>query len=139
MPQRRARFAPAARRSVAVEDLADLPMIGYRNSSCTAVVQAGFEAGYEPRIVFRSDDNTTIQGCVGAELGYALMPLLAVDVDDPATRVVPIEPAVPPRVMCIVWAADRRPPPPLVPFLECVRATCGGIAAGWSGRRQIPA
>ena len=35
-------------------------MIGYRNSSCTAVAQAGFEAGFEPRIVFRSDDNTTI-------------------------------------------------------------------------------
>lgn len=126
----------AARRAVEARDLADLPMIGYRNASCTAVVQAGIEVGFEPRIVFRSDDNTTIQGCVGAELGYALMPLLAVDVDDAATRVVPIEPAVPPRVICIVWAADRRPPASLQPFLVCVRDTCASIAAGWSGRRQ---
>jgi DNA-binding transcriptional LysR family regulator len=130
----------AARRAVDVADLSDLPMIGYRNSSCTAVVQAGFESGFEPRIVFRSDDNTTIQGCVGAELGYALMPLLAVDVDDPATRVVPFEPAVPPRVICIVWAADRRPPASIEPFLACVRETCSTIAAGWSGRKQqVPA
>lgn len=137
-------LAPAASpeaggRAIGVADLADLPMIGYRNSSCTAVVQAGFEAGFQPRIVFQSDDNTTIQGCVGAELGYALMPLLAVDIDDPATRVVPIEPPVPPRVLCIVWAADRRPPASIEPFLACVRHTCDGITAGWSGRKRIPA
>ena len=128
-----------ARGTVDAATLNDLPMIGYRNATCTAVVEAGFDAAYAPRIVFRSDDNTTIQGCVGAELGYALMPLLAVDVDDPATRVVPIHPPVPARVICMVWSADRRPPASLAPFLDCVRATCGGIAAGWSGRKQVPA
>ena len=46
---------------------------------------------------------------------------------------------VPARVICMVWSADRRPPASLAPFLDCVRATCGGIAAGWSGRKQVPA
>jgi DNA-binding transcriptional LysR family regulator len=129
----------AARRSVPATELADLPMIGYRNSSCSALVDACFEAGIEPRIVFRSDDNTTIQGCVGAGLGYALVPLLAVDVDDPAVRVLAIDPPPPPRVVCVAWSADRRPPASLEPFLACVRETCGAIAAGWSGRKQVPA
>jgi len=93
----------------------------------------------ELRVVFRSDDNTTIQGCVGAGLGYALVPLLAVDVDDPAVRVVALDPPAPPRVICMVWSADRRPPATLEPFLGCVAETCDRIAAGWSGRKQVPA
>ena len=132
--------SPEARRpAVAVEDLADLPMIGYRNSTCSALVAACFEVGIEPRVVFRSDDNTTIQGCVGAGLGYALVPLLAVDVDDPAVRVLALDPPSPPRVLCVAWSAERRPPASLEPFLACVRETCGAIAANWSGRKQVPA
>jgi DNA-binding transcriptional LysR family regulator len=129
----------ASRSAVRAADLVDLPMIGYRNSTCAAIVSACFDAGIEPRVVFRSDDNTTIQGCVGAGLGYALVPLLAVDVDDPAVRVVALDPPAPPRVICMVWSADRRPPATLEPFLGCVGESCDRIAAGWSGRKQVPA
>ena len=53
--------------------------------------------GHEPTFVFRSNDNPTIQGFVAAGLGYALMPRLTVDEDDPEVAVVPRGPGCRPR------------------------------------------
>ena len=43
-------------------------------------------SGLEPRVVFRSNDNATVQGLVAAGLGAAFVPLLAVDADDRAVN-----------------------------------------------------
>jgi len=119
----------ASRPFVRHEDLVDLPLIGYRNDAC-ASNQSIFEAlGRDPVYVFQSDDNTTIQGCVGAGLGFALLPRLTIDPDDPAVRLVDLEPAPAPRVLGVAWSSDRRDPPAVEAFLECVHATCDSLAA----------
>ena len=69
-------------------------------------------SGRQPLYVFQSDDNTTIQGCVGAGLGYALSPARHRP-DDPAVRVVRLDPeprAAGPRRRVVVGAPATRPP-----------------------------
>jgi DNA-binding transcriptional LysR family regulator len=85
--------------------------------------------GRQPVYVFQSDDNTTIQGCVGAGLGYALLPRLAIDPDDPAVRVVALDPPPAPRVLGLAWSSDRNDPPAVEAFLDCVYAACDGLTA----------
>ena len=74
--------------------------------------------GVRPKIVFRSNDNGTVQSMVAAGLGVALSPLLAVDENDPRVEVrLPAEP-VPPRVLVVVWHRDRYRPPSATAFVE---------------------
>lgn len=124
----------AARSSISTAEIADLPLIGYRNGTCRSLQEACFAAGLEPRFIFQSDDNTTIQGCVGAGIGYALVPRLTVDLDDPAVALVALEPAPPPRVIAVAWSTDRREPPSLAAFLDCVETTCQNLASASEGR-----
>lgn len=119
----------AGRTSISTAEVADLPLIGYRNSTCKSLQEACFATGLEPRFVFQSDDNTTIQGCVGAGIGYALVPRLTIDLDDPAIRLVELDPVPPPRIITVAWSSDRREPPALDAFLACVEATCQTLAA----------
>ena len=72
--------------AVGKAEIVDLPLIGYRNDACASNHGILEAMGRQPLYVFQSDDNTTIQGCVGAGLGYALVPRLAIDLDDPAVR-----------------------------------------------------
>jgi DNA-binding transcriptional LysR family regulator len=120
----------AAQRSITVEEIAALPLIGYRNPSCLSLTIGIFDRMPEtPRFVFQSDDNGTIQGLVGARVGYALVPLLTTDQDDPAITIVPIDPAPPPRRIHVAWHADRRPSPAQQEFVEVVAAVCADLAA----------
>ncbi len=73
-----------AGRPPALADLADLPMIGFRTCVAGERTDAYVRAqGVELRTVFRSDDNGTVQGLVGAGMAAALVPLLAADRADP--------------------------------------------------------
>ena len=57
-----------------------MPLIGNRQCRSVHQIENRFrDAGLEPRIVFRSDDNGTIQELVAAGVGVALVPLLTVD------------------------------------------------------------
>jgi DNA-binding transcriptional LysR family regulator len=117
----------AGREWLAPEEVAELPLIGYRNNLCTSY-DAVFELlGKVPTFVFQSDDNNTIQGCVGAGLGYAFVPRLTLHVDDPAIRLVEVRPAPPPRIIGMAWSARRRQPPSLPAFLHRVVETCAEI------------
>lgn len=118
----------ARRPSITTREIADLPLIGYRNATCRALQEACFASGLDPTFVFQSDDNTTIQGCVGAGIGFALVPRLTIDPDDPAVALVEIDPPVPPRVIGLGWSTERREPPALGAFLRCVQATCEVLA-----------
>ena len=56
--------------------------------------------------MFRSDESGTVQGLVGAGIGYALVPRLTVDHTD--RNVVALEvTGVPPREITLAWHADR--------------------------------
>ena len=83
--------------------------------------------GVRPRIVFRSNDNGTLQAMVAAGLGVALTPLLAVDQSDPKVRIVLLADPMPPRVVAIVWHRDRYRPPAAATFVDTAAAVAAAI------------
>jgi DNA-binding transcriptional LysR family regulator len=118
----------ASRPSLTLEEVASLPMIGYRNSFChTIVSEKIFPNGRTTGYVFRSDDNPTIQGCVASGIGYWATPLLTVDTDDPAVAVVPIEPAPEPRHVALAWPAGRRSSPAIAEFVAVAAEVCRAV------------
>ena len=75
----------------------------------------------EPTYVFRSSDNSALQAMVRSGLGCAVMPLLAVDTDDPEVTVRPIDPPLPPRPIGVATIAGRTIAPAVERFLELTR------------------
>jgi DNA-binding transcriptional LysR family regulator len=71
----------AERRRLRIEDLCDESwIIGSATSTCpdsVILLRACAGAGFEPRIVFNSDDYLAIQGFVAAGMGVSLIPDLA--------------------------------------------------------------
>jgi DNA-binding transcriptional LysR family regulator len=70
----------ARRRRLSLAELADEPWVQgvYRGSTLQVLPAACRAAGFEPNIVFRSDDHMAVQGFVAAGLGVALVPELTV-------------------------------------------------------------
>ena len=116
-----------------LRQVARLPLIGVRRPGPAGRAGAAPAADrHEPDIVFRSNDNPTVQGFVAAGLGYALMPRLTVDEDDPEVAVVPTVDRVPPRQLGVIWHVDRQLPPSVHRFVELAVEVCAGSAdAGW--------
>lgn len=85
------------------------------------------QLGVRPRIVFRSNDNGTLQAMVAAGLGVALTPLLAVDQSDPKVRILRLVDPMPPRVVAIVWHRDRYRPPAAATFVDTAAAVAAAI------------
>jgi molybdate transport repressor ModE-like protein len=109
----------ARRRRPSAEDLKGVPIVGYFHGRTTSIVEDFLlSRGVRPDVVFRSNDNGTVQGMVAAGVGVALAPLLAVDEKDPkvALRVL-VEP-IPPRVLAVLWHRDRYRTPAAVAFVE---------------------
>ena len=96
-----------------LREIVELPLIGYRSCRTTEQVEERLRvAGREPHVVFRSDDNYTVQGMVAAGIGVALVPLLTVDPSDDRIVVVDLGDRVPARLIGIAWHATgcgRRP------------------------------
>jgi molybdate transport repressor ModE-like protein len=96
-------------RPPSLRELVDQPLISYRTCRTTQRVEDRLrQTGREPHIVFRSDENGTVQGLVAAGVGIGIMPRLAVDESYPAIEVVDLGDRVPPRLIGIAWHRDRR-------------------------------
>lgn len=96
-------------RAPSLRELLEHPLISNRTCRTTQRVEDRLrQAGREPNIAFRSDDNGTVQGLVAAGVGVAVVPRLTVDETDPAIRVVDLGDRVPPRLVGIAWHRDRR-------------------------------
>jgi len=81
---------------------------GNVDDSCQVLIDDGLKTrGVVPRYVFRSNDNAAIQAMVTARMGAAVMPLLAVDQDDPTIHIHPLDPPLAPREICVALRADR--------------------------------
>lgn len=81
--------------SVAIEDLAAEPWIAGCPRCRGQLVQVCERAGFTPRIDFATDDYPAVVGLVGAGLGVAVLPQLAVESVRPrGVRAVTLEPAV---------------------------------------------
>ena len=110
-----------------VADLDGVPLIGFRQCRSHSLLEDALRAlGIEPNVVFRSDDNGTVQSFVATGMGVAVMPRLAVDVADPRVNVVPL-PELEPRRIGLVWHRDRWRPRALDAFV--------GLALGVESRR----
>jgi DNA-binding transcriptional LysR family regulator len=108
-----------------MREIAELPLIGFRTCRTTQNVEARLHiAGRDPKIVFRSDDNGTVQGLVAARVGAALVPRLTVDETDDAIAVVDLGERVQPRLIVIAWHRDRHRSPAAEAFVDAARAVC---------------
>jgi molybdate transport repressor ModE-like protein len=103
---------------VGLDEIGELPLIGYRSCRSSELAEDHLRArGVQPRVVFRSDDNGTVQGFVRAGFGVALVPELAVDRDDPGVVLLDL-PEMPPRQIGIACHRDRYRSPAAQAFVE---------------------
>ena len=102
-----------------LSELDGRPMVAYQHLRHQDLAEDFLRArGVRPKIVFRSNDNGTVQAMVASGLGVALAPLLAVDPNDPRVELrMPAE-DVPPRVLVVLWHRDRYRPPSAQAFVE---------------------
>ena len=112
-----------------LREIAKQPLIGYRNCRSMAAVETSIRrAGAEPRIVFRTDDNGTVQGLVGAGVGVALVPRLTLQPTDGSVDVIDMGALLPPRLIGIAWHRDRYRTPAARAFVETAQTLCAGDA-----------
>jgi molybdate transport repressor ModE-like protein len=112
-------------RAPSMRDILDHPLISYRTCRTTQRVEERLRlAGRDPQIVFRSDDNGTVQGLVAAGVGIAIVPRLTVDESDPSIEIVELGERVPPRLLGVAWHRDRRHTAAAEAFVERARAMC---------------
>lgn len=109
-------------------DLVRFPMVGYLPSRTFDLVESYLAAaGVAPRLVYRSNDNSTVQAIVAAGLGFALMPRLAVGAGDPRLTTVELADPMPPRVIIAVWHRHRRLPPSARAFIDIAATVAANI------------
>ena len=108
-----------------LREIAQHPLIGYRQCrSMEGMETAMRRAGSEPNIVFRSDDNGTVQGLVAAGVGVALVPRLTLQPMDGSLEVIDMSTLLPPRLIGIAWHRDRYRTPAARAFVESAHALC---------------
>lgn len=108
--------------------LGGIPMIGQPLCACQASIDEALrEHGVEPDYVFRSNDNSAVQAMVRAGMGSAVMPRLAVDLNDRGVTVADFEPALQPRVVVLAKRRGRTLLPAAERFRELAESVCGAI------------
>ena len=115
-----------------LRELVEHPVISHRTCRTTKHVEDRLrQAGREPHIAFRTDDNGTVQGLVAAGVGIAIVPPLTVDETDPTVEVVDLGERVPPRLVGIAWHRDRRRTRAAEAFVELAQRITAeaGVAA----------
>jgi DNA-binding transcriptional LysR family regulator len=112
-----------------LREIARQPLIGYvQCRSMAAIEMAIRSAGADLDIVFRSDDNGTVQGLVGAGIGVALVPQLTLQPMDGSLEVIQMGDLLPPRLIGIAWHRDRYRTPAARAFVEMAQTLCAGNA-----------
>ena len=121
---------PPPGRTPTLREIAEQPLIGYRYCRSTEILVDQLRAtGREPHFVFRSDENGVVQGLAGAGIGIAVIPRLAVDMNDAAVRITELGPRVAPRQIGIARHKDRYHSTAAKSFLETALEVCTETAA----------
>ena len=108
--------------------LHDVAMIGQPNCACQGAIDESLrEYGVEPDYVFRSTDNGAVQAMVRAGMGSAVMPLLAVDMNDRGVVVSAFDPPLTPRTVVLAKRRSRTLIPAADRFLELARSVCDAL------------
>jgi DNA-binding transcriptional LysR family regulator len=106
------------------------PLIGFNHCSAMAHVESQLAStGRSPDVVFRSDNNGTVQGLVGAGVGISVSPRLTVDDDDPSVEVLDLHGRVSARVIGLVWHSDRHRSAAAQAFTDSAVAVCSELSA----------
>jgi DNA-binding transcriptional LysR family regulator len=119
----------AGKTQVSLRDIGQQPLVS--NRACRSVEQVHEHMrarGIETNVIFRSDDNGTVQGVVAAGLGVALVPRLTVDESDPAVSVVDLGGRVPDRMIGIAWHRDRFRSQAAEAFIAEAQTLCAELA-----------
>ena len=74
--------------------------------------------GIRPEFAFRFQNNAAVQSMVRSGMGWAVMPSLAIDADDPGIVVLQTDPPLEPRVIQLISRAERT----LIPAADRFRA-----------------
>ncbi len=120
----------ALKRTPTLKEIALQPLIGFNQCASTQAVEAQLAStGRAPNIVFRSDNNGTVQGLVGAGVGISVSPRLTVNEDDSSVAVIDLQGRIPPRVIGLVWHRDRHRSPAAEAFVESAISVCRELAA----------
>ncbi|HUZ16005.1 MAG TPA: LysR family transcriptional regulator [Gaiellaceae bacterium] len=115
-----ARSELAARDSApSLREVAKLPLLGRRSTDEPERHLAGRVPNLN--VVFRTDDNGTLQALVAEGLGVAIEPLLVVDQKDRAVKALPFGTRIPPRTIVLAWHRDRYRSPAAQAFVELAR------------------
>jgi DNA-binding transcriptional LysR family regulator len=118
----------ALKRPPTLKEIVLQPLIGFNHCASGAQMEATLAASGRPlNVVFRSDNNGTVQGLVGAGVGISVAPELTVDADDPSIQVIDLQGRVPPRVIALVWHRHRHRSAAAVAFVETARAVCAEL------------
>lgn len=120
--------ALAQRARVRPDELDALPLIGCAASG-EKLTDALRGSGYSLEFAFRSDNNGTLQGLVGAGFGAALIPALAVSPGDERVRVIEVDAQLPPRRLAVAWHRDRHHTHAARAFLQRAQAVCAEIGS----------
>lgn len=116
--------------SVATSRLHGEPVIAELDNPCQRQIDDGLRLqSVEPDIVFRTNDNTAVAAMVRAGMGMAVMPLLAVDTEDPRLAVHALDPPLPPRHVSIGWRHGRTLSPAAEQFVAIARDVAAPLAS----------
>jgi len=117
-------------RTPTLKEIALHPIVGFNHCHAMDQVEAQLaSAGRAPNIVFRSDNNGTVQGLVGAGVGVSVAPRLTVELDDPSVQVIDLHGRIPPRVIGLVWHRDRHLTPAAEAFVGTAVEVCSELSA----------
>jgi DNA-binding transcriptional LysR family regulator len=117
-------------RAPTLKEIALQPLIGFSRCRTIDTVERHLaSSGRPPNVVFRSDNNGTVQGLVGAGVGVSISPRLTVDEDDEAVVVIDLGGRIPARVIGLAWHRDRHRSAAAEAFVESAVETCGELAA----------
>lgn len=115
---------------VPVEDLRGRRLIGQQDNQCQRRVDNGLRAaGLDPDYVFRANDNAAVINMVRADIGMAVLPLLAIEPGDTRVAVRDLAPPIPPRHVSIGWRRGRTLSPTATRFVEIAREMTADLRA----------
>jgi len=109
-----------------IRALTNVPMVGQNSADRRRdMIENGLRSnGVRPNYVFQSNDNGAMQGMVRAGMGPAVMPLLAVDTNDPGTVVKRLDPPLEPRTILIAVPRGATPMPAAERFVRVAKKEC---------------
>jgi DNA-binding transcriptional LysR family regulator len=114
-----------------MKEIAALKLIGYRDCRAMRAIEAQIRtSGRDPSFIFRSDDNSIIQGMVAAGVGAAIVPQLAVDESNDGVAMIDLSDRLQPRRIGIIWHRDRYQVPAAEAFVDTARAVGAELEEG---------